>query len=292
MNFNDDFKDVLSEDLTKCDFFYKSSSYESPIKNWDNLANENHMHAAVSASDETGEERKSRYAVEILTRDLKDGCTLDLGCGYGRLEKYVLQERVFPGWIGLDSSLNMLNIFHQRYSTEQSEQRTPLYLINSDINQIPLKNDSVDNVIVSAVFLHNPKEYTKKSIEEVFRVTKNGGKIFIFSNFPNSKSLLGLEGNAYLWLLKLIGKQDKNGPVRYFNEREVKDMFSNFSTIKIVKYGFQVFPKTIIGLPEILNKIYRVIISNPLNFVCEKILPAKLKEKFFFTHYDVVAVKS
>ncbi len=284
-------EELLLEGVKKQDFFYKKEDYISPIKNWDTLSAENHMHAAVSAKDETSEAKKSEYAVEMLIKELQDGCTLDLGCGYGRLEKYVLKERVFTGWVGLDSSVNMLSIFNKRYSSETAEQRTPLLLINSDINQIPLKDSAVDNVIVSAVFLHNPKEYTKKSLEEVYRVMKPGGKIFIFSNFPNANSLLGLEGNAYLWLLKLLGKQDKNGPVRYFNCQEVERMFGKFSSVNIIRYGFQVMPKTIIGLPEIINKIYRAIIANPLNYIFERILPQTIKHKLFFTHVDLVAVK-
>lgn len=272
-------------------FFYKKENYVSPIKNWEALSKENHMHAAVSAKDETSEGKKSQYAVDILVKELGGGYTLDLGCGYGRLEKYVLKQRTFSGWVGLDSSVNMLNIFHQRYSSDTSEQRTPLILINSDINQIPLNDEAVDNVIVSAVFLHNPKEYTKKSLEEVHRVMKQGGKIFIFSNFPNANSLLGLEGNAYLWLLKLLGKQDKNGPVRYFNPKEVTRMFAQFSSVNIIKYGFQVMPKTIIGLPAVLNKVYRTLIANPLNYIFERILPKSIKQNYFFTHIDLIAVK-
>lgn len=284
-------EELLSEGVIKEGFYYKKDGYISPIKNWDTLAGENHIHAAVSASNEEDEAKKSEYAVDKLIKELENGYILDLGCGYGRLEKYVLKQRMFNGWIGLDSSANMLDIFNQRYSAESDEQRTPLFLINSDINQIPLKDSVVDNVVVSAVFLHNPKEYTKKSLEEVYRVMKPGGKIFIFSNFPNANSLLGLEGNAYLWLLKLLGKQDKNGPVRYFNPREVERLFGQFSSVNIIKYGFQVIPKTIIGLPEIINQAYRAIIANPLNYLFERILLQSIKQKYFFTHIDLIATK-
>ena len=283
-------EDLLKGDLTKKEFFYTLENYQSPIENWNNLASDNAIHAAVSAKDENEELKKSQDAIGFLKKEMVPGYVLDLGCGYGRIEKYLLPSQNFSGWFALDSSVNMLNIFHNRYINNEAEKQTPVLFINSDINNIPIKSDSVDNVIVSAVHLHNPKKYTKSSIDEVFRVLKKGGKMINIGNFPNSRTLMGLQGNLYLLLLKLLGKEDKNGPVRYFNKPELKKIFKDFSSVEFVGTGFQVVPKGIIFFPDFINKIYKTLIFKPITYLADKIFPKSFK-KYFFTHHDLIAIK-
>jgi ubiquinone/menaquinone biosynthesis C-methylase UbiE len=257
---------------------------------WDTLARENPTHAVVSSPNEKQAKKKTEEQIRILEKGLIDGIVLDLGCGYGRVAQYLLPRRVFEGFIGVDSSIEMLALFKKRYDTEAEERKTPLALVQANIDALPLKDNSVDNVIVSAVFLHNHKSVTKKSIAEIHRILKKGGKLFILSSFPNGTTLSGVQGHLYNLFLKLRKQEYKNGPVRFFSRKEVRELLGDFEKVVIQDVGFSFGPKSLIFLPQAADTLYRKIIFQPLNVLGARFLPAGVK-KIFPTHYDAVAVK-
>lgn len=281
---------LLSEGAVKHDFYWGKRSYKNSAKVWDDLAERNYIHAAISAGDEEGERRKSVEAVETLKRHLTDGVILDLGCGYGRIAKYLLPDRKFAGYVGVDGSVRMLEIFFNRYAKNGQEQRTPLLLVNADIDDTLLKESVIDNVVTSAVFLHNHKSIVRKSVDEIFRVMKPGAKLFILSSFPNIYNLNGLSGVLYLWGLKLAGREFKNGPVRYFSKSEVGNLFGKFKKVEIHPVGFSMMPKSVTILPESLRLLYRKALYEPLERLAKLATPARL-HKTFCAYYDVVAYK-
>ncbi|MFA6429518.1 MAG: class I SAM-dependent methyltransferase [Patescibacteria group bacterium] len=279
----------LAEPAELHDFYWSPAGYTQQTEVWNTLGGENAISAAVSAPDEEKERVKSvANTAFVLEHTKPDTVVLDLGCGYGRLAKYVLPLRTYAAWIGLDSSRVMLDIFHRRHATNEAEAKTPAIMVQSHIDQLPIRDHSVDYCVVSAVFLHNPKTYTERSIAEIHRVLKPGGALLVIESFPFSRTLTGLMGNAYLAYLKLTGKAQKNGPVRYFHEKEVRRMLQKFSYVTIYRNGFTVVPKTITGLPEFIQKPYRRFISAPINTFLEKHLPASIR-KHLCTHLDVVA---
>lgn len=50
-----------------------------------------------------------------------------------------------------------------------------------DIQQLPFQTDSVDGIICNAVLEHIPEPY--KAVEEILRILKPGGKVFIYAPF-------------------------------------------------------------------------------------------------------------
>lgn len=258
---------------------------------WDDLAVENPTHAVISASNEAEAARKSEEQIADMMRFLEPGeVLLDCGTGYGRVAKYLLPQLKLGGYIGVDSAYQMLKLFKERYENRKEEQRTPLMLLNADIHTLPLKDDSVDVAIVCAVFLHNHKDVVRKAMAEVQRVLKPGGKVLVYSSFPRSATLMGLQGQAYQALLNLTGRPFKNGPVRYYRKREIGNLFKGFSDVDFRPVGYAVLPKTIIGLPRPIEKVYRVGLANPVNHVLSVITPTGIK-RYFAVHYDVVARK-
>lgn len=258
---------------------------------WDKLAIENPTHAVISAKDEKDAAQKSEPQIADIKNHLKSGdILLDCGTGYGRVAKYLLPQMTLGAYIGMDSSYEMLSLFKQRYNSTDSEQGTPVMLLNSDMYNIPLQDNSVDVVIVSAVFLHNHKSIVVKAMTEIERVVKKGGKVLVYSSFPRAFTLMGLQGHAYQALLNLLGRPYSNGPVRYYRRKEISRMFEGFSEVEYRPVGFSVVPKTIIGLPHFIEVVYRKGLANPINHLLEKICPAKLKP-FFAVHYDVVATR-
>ena len=283
-------ENILISGLKKDSFYWHQDGYKSPIRNWDDLAKVNAIYAAVSSQDEKGEGEKSKADIEMIKNKLNDGVVLDLGCGYGRLAKYLLPIRKFSGYIGVDSSVNMLDIFFKRYQERSLEQATPLMLINSDIDKILVKDGSVDNVIVSAVFLHNHKTITVRAINEIYRILKPNGKLFVIGSFPNNFSLAGLQGEIYNFILKILGRGYKNGPVRYFSKKEIENKLNKFNKREVYFVCFTFFTKSIIIFPKFLNKIYRKAFFDPVDKFLLLVLPEKIK-KLFCTHFDVVAYK-
>ena len=55
----------------------------------------------------------------------------------------------------------MLQLFRDRYDASTLEQRTPLLLVQSAIDDVKLPDASVDTVVIAAVLLHNPKPMTR-----------------------------------------------------------------------------------------------------------------------------------
>ena len=256
---------------------------------WDKLATENPTHAVISAKDEGTAKQKSVEQIADIKRHIKSSdVLLDFGAGYGRVAKYMLPDMPLSGYIALDSSYEMLALFKERYIRSDEEQQTPLLLLNSDIHTVPLKNNSVDAVLVCAVFLHNHKDVVAKAVEEIKRVLKPGGTVLVYSSFPRSVTAMGLQGLGYQIILNLLGKPFKNGPVRYYSKREVARLFTGFSEVDIIPVGFEIIPKTLIFLPGIIEKIYRVVFSKPLNRFLKRVVPASFQHHFS-VHFDVIA---
>ncbi len=256
---------------------------------WDKLASENPTHAVISARNEEEAATKSAEQIADIKHFLKpNDVLLDCGTGYGRVAQYLLPSTPIGGYIGVDSSYDMLSLFKKRYDLSEEEQKTPLLLLNADIHTLPVLDSSVDVVIVCAVFLHNHKSVVGRAMEEIKRVVKPGGLVLVYSSFPRSATLMGVQGHAYQILLNLLGRPFKNGPVRYYRRYEIMDLFEGFSEMELRPNGFSVLPKTLIFLPKPLEIVWRVGIAKPINKVLERITPARLKP-YFAVFYDIVA---
>lgn len=249
---------------------------------WDDLADKDHIHAAAAANDEEHEKRKSTKHVLFMEKNLVTGQILDLGCGYGRFWKYL--EIKNSQYIGIDGSINMLQIFNNLKNKFESKP-SPI-LIHSKINDLPILDISICNSISAAVILHNPKNDVRDIIDEIYRITVSGGKAIMVSSFPNKFTLTGLQGIMYLTYLKIIGKSNTNGPLRYYSKKEVVSLFSRFSDVKIYKSGCGILPKSVLIFPRFLNNIWRIYIANPINKFLHFIFGNRIP-----IHFDVVATK-
>jgi ubiquinone/menaquinone biosynthesis C-methylase UbiE len=258
---------------------------------WDKLAKENPTHAVISAKDSIAAAEKSKAQIADIKKHVSDTTVLlDLGAGYGRVAEYLLPQQTLGGYVAVDSAYEMLSIFKRRYETTPAEMRTPVLFVNADIHTLPLQNQTVDVVIVCAVFLHNHKEVVSRAMAEVTRVLKSGGTILVYSSFPRAATGMGIQGYAYQALLNLLGKPYKNGPVRYYRAKEIRRLLKDFKSVSLVPFGFGIIPKSIIFLPKAIDTMYRTVVANPLNRLLERVCPTTLK-KYFATHYDVVATR-
>lgn len=258
---------------------------------WDSLATDDLLDAATSATSEEHAIKKGAAQIEVLKKAGPLGIILDLGCGYGRLAEQLLpRSTASKTYIGVDSSIKMLRFARER-KTDRKDIKTPMHFMYGEIDQIPLKDGSVDTVVVSAVFLHNHKSVTKRSVEEIYRVLKPGGRVFVFSSFPNFHTLMGYQVSLYLLFLSWFGDPYRNGPVRYFTKSEIKKLFKNYQKLQIEPVGFSLLPKRILVLPGFLNRPYKRWLADPFNSFLVKLLP-KAMVKALASHLDVISTKA
>jgi ubiquinone/menaquinone biosynthesis C-methylase UbiE len=281
---------LLSQGLSCRDGVWADEADPPPSEPWSDLASANPIFAAISASDEEGERRKSLESIEVLQREIDGGALLDVGCGYGRIAKYLLVHRVLDGYVGVDGSPVMLEEFKRRHEANELERRTPLLLVQGQIDKLRLLDGSVKTVVISAVLLHNPKDVVRRAIEEAYRVLATGGKLIIACDFPNARSLAGLQGRLYLLSLRIRGKAQRNGPVRYYVEREVLSLLSSFDSVRVERNRFQLLPKTLLVLPTGIGRVYRSFIFGPVQRLAERLIPTRFRQHFY-VDLTVIATK-
>tara|TARA_B100000902_G_scaffold369903_1_gene394529 strand:- start:3188 stop:3895 length:708 start_codon:yes stop_codon:yes gene_type:complete len=142
---------------------------------------------------------------------------LDMGCGEGRHSIGALLETP-ANVIGLDLSVQDLKIAKHRLNDfDLSDINAFCTFGVGNINDIPIKNASLDAVMCSEVLEHvdSPEE----SIHELVRVLKPGG-------------VMALSVPRYLpelicWKLSKEYSQTPGGHVRIFRHRQLKDLAVN-----------------------------------------------------------------
>ncbi len=253
-----------------------------PQDRWSADAAVDPIHAALATSGVDAERTKSRRNVEFLLEHVLDGSLLDLGCGYGRVAKYLLPVRTFDRYVGLDGSLTMLRLFHDRYAASELEQRTPLVLLHGSIDDVKLADGSVDTVVVAAVLLHNPKRVTRAVVREAHRVLRPGGRLLVFNDLPNASTPAALANRVYVFGLDLLGHGDRNGPVRTWSRHEVEELFAGFADVRIECRGLAVLPKRIPGAPARLDRAYRNRVHDPVKRSAQRRLPKAWLDRWYF----------
>jgi ubiquinone/menaquinone biosynthesis C-methylase UbiE len=282
---------LLSHELSYREGIWVDEDNLPCAESWSDFASANPISAAIAATDEEGERRKSLKSIEVLRREVDGGALLDVGCGYGRIAKLLLPRCVLDAYIGVDGSPLMLAEFKRRYEARAPERRTPLLLVQGQIDKLQLLDGSVKIVVISAVLLHNPKDVVRQAIEEAHRVLAPGGKLIILGDFPNARSLAGLQGRLYMSILRTRGEAQRNGPVRYYAEREVLSLLSHFDSVRVERNRFQVLPKSLLGLPPRIAKAYRAFIFEPIQRVAERVVPARFRQHFY-VDLTIIATKA
>jgi len=157
---------------------------------------------------------------------------LDLGCGAGRHMVY-LGKKGFH-MTGLDISNSALNLTEKWLKKEKVKN---YFLIKHDMTKIPFPNESFDGVISVNTIHHNPLNKIEKTVNEIERVLKKNGLVFITVNSTKDRKFRTgrkIEYNTYATpgsehLPKLKGKV-----IHHFFDREgIERLFSVFKIIKI-----------------------------------------------------------
>lgn len=113
-----------------------------------------------------------RAEAEYLAAHIMPGSSvLDIGCGDGRIIKYILP--VTKDVIGLDIDPNAINLAKHKFADEPN-----LRLIEGDVFKLPFSTESFD-VITLMLTLVNLGDRKADALKEMKRVMKSTGKIII-----------------------------------------------------------------------------------------------------------------
>jgi ubiquinone/menaquinone biosynthesis C-methylase UbiE len=164
---------------------------------WERLANENPFYYINSDFGkkitekefwESGEKDYKRYVSDdILIRKLfpnfSEVVILDVGCGIGRLTKFMAKD--FCLVLGVDISSKMIEL-----ANENLQDYSNVELFETNGNTYPLEDKSVDFVFSYLVFQHIKEERMLFSnFREAYRVLKEGGILKVRVRIDKQSSL-------------------------------------------------------------------------------------------------------
>lgn len=146
-------------------------------------------------------------------KDIKPQSILEIGCGFGRNIKFLIDNGVIPKKItGVDISQKMLKKAKQYINTSD------VRLVISDIHKLPFSDKSFDLVLLHGILMHVSKQNIEVALKEVFRVT-NKWIIAVEQNYNGNEYTFV---HDYKKLLRYFGgeiteyKKDKTQGLDYF----------------------------------------------------------------------------
>ena len=152
--------------------------FESYQQFWDHQATtpDSALAAVDGSSDETIVQRTGRFATGQVMAALNiqpEDHVLELGCGVGRIGRELAGQ--CNHWTGVDISKHMLNHAEERLS--HLDNVSFHQLTRTDLQMIP--DASIDKAYSVAVLCHMDKEDMFLYLQELNRVLKPGGSVFI-----------------------------------------------------------------------------------------------------------------
>ena len=120
---------------------------------------------------------ESRFKRRLIEQaDIKEGHrVLDVGCGTGTLTTLIKKSHPDAEVVGLDGDPKILNIARAK----AAKAGVGLTFDNAMAYELPYSDASFDRVVSSLVFNHLTHEDKKRALQEVFRVLRPGGELYV-----------------------------------------------------------------------------------------------------------------
>lgn len=193
-----------------------------------------------------------------------NGYNIDLGCANGRNFKVFLQSDI--KLIGIDNSAEFLKISRNRLKTGNNytmKERRSIELIQSDINSIPIRPESVNNIFSIAAIHHIKNSNTRNhALNQIYAILKNNGLLFLTlwrkyqkkyryyffrdwfkrlysSNYRIKQSNLDLTEHGDKFIPWTISKENLtyNRFYHFFSKKELKKLLRSFVIKEMTKRG-------------------------------------------------------
>lgn len=158
-------------------------------------------------------------------RTVKPSRILDLGCGTGRHTVYLAQSGFAV--VGCDSSEAALRTV--KGILPEAEFQV------CDVGWLPYRDESVDGIFCHAVIQHGTSATIRKAIEEIHRVLRRGGALFLTvtsTEHPEYQTGHEIEPGTKM----NIDAIDGDMPHHYFTEPEMRQLFGRFAIAKLDHY--------------------------------------------------------
>jgi ubiquinone/menaquinone biosynthesis C-methylase UbiE len=209
-----------------------------------------------------------RYIEKAYTIN-QDSIYLEIGCGPAHIADYVL-ETYNAYFVGIDFNYEML-LTLKKYFDEKKY--TKYILIYDDINNMPLKDNSVDFIYGGGVIEHFKD--TNNILKESYRVLRPGGVSFntvpafnlwwIFRFFNNIPDILGIrQVLEYIHINLLKGKvlERYYGYELSYTTYKLKKLHKSNQFNNIIVSSFAFYPSEEKMKNDFLRKIYYILQNN------------------------------
>lgn len=130
---------------------------------------------SIAKSFDATRRKPWKQCIDFINTLPKTNIVVDIGCGNGR--HLIPCAKHCKKVIGIDISRELLAIIQKKINKEKLENT---FLLHSDVLNIPLKDDTIDSVLLVAA-LHNIKGKDRRiqSLKEIKRVLKKNGKALV-----------------------------------------------------------------------------------------------------------------
>ena len=176
---------------------------------------------------------------------------LDFGCGAGRHVKFSIENGFFT--IGLEISevaLMQTKNFLDSYKFGKNQYK----LVKAHNSLIPLENDSIDYLIADGVLDSMMTSEILTSIDEIFRVIKKNGLIYISLMSDKTKR----RGKFLNNFDQLISETHENKTIQsYFNHQRIKKLFKKFKILELYTMNKILNKKLVNGRHSLILKVVK-----------------------------------
>jgi len=193
--------------------FFKIFNSYSKVWNYHAMREKTAMTAILTGvEDEAKFDAKGEEFVEQIRDYIKnDDIVLDIGCGIGRVEKFLAP--ICREIYAVDVSKKMLKRARKRL-----RDYTNIHFIKSDGRSLNfLSDESIDFAFSMLVFQHIEKEDTVRYLADIYRILKNNGSVYF--QFPN---ILHPENCLFFLNYSLQNESYSPAKMRFYTPDEVK----------------------------------------------------------------------
>ena len=163
-----------------------------------------------------------------LSNILRGKRVLELGVGNGKTLISILKQK--PSNVqAIDFSIKAIDKARKIFKNREC-----VTILKADAKKMPFLDNSFDVVVVYYVLNNSINKERARIMKEIYRVLKKGGTCvfedFSVNDFRNKGKKYGIDNNTVIKKNKLI--------CHFFEGKEVRELFSKFSKVKIKVYQF------------------------------------------------------